>query len=75
MTNTSITNGAPKDLDIAMKEIRNAVDDLSGRSDSAETMELTSAHCGCGHCGCGHCGCGHCGCGHCGCGHCHCART
>ncbi|MGK3961165.1 hypothetical protein WMF38_49940 [Sorangium sp. So ce118] len=68
MTNLEITNQTPKDLDIAMEEIRNAVDDLSGRLNNAETMAQTSAHCGCGHCHCGGCGCGHCHCGHCHCG-------
>ncbi|WP_437737372.1 hypothetical protein [Sorangium sp. So ce1335] len=72
MANVEITNNLPKDLDIAIEEIHNAVDDLSGRLDSAGAMDPASAHCFCGHCHCGHCHCGHCHCGHC---HCHCARS
>ncbi|AUX35406.1 MULTISPECIES: hypothetical protein [Sorangium] len=74
MSDSNNGNGAPKDLDVSVKELRNAIDELSSRLEAMDVANPAS-YCGgyCGHhCG-GYCGgyCGHrCG-GYCGgyCGH------
>ncbi|CAN96184.1 hypothetical protein sce6020 [Sorangium cellulosum So ce56] len=73
MSDSKKENSAPKELDVMMKELRNAIDDLSTRLDDMATATPASYNCSCG--GCGGCGCGGCGgcrCGGCRCGGCRC---
>ncbi|XXX73797.1 hypothetical protein WMF30_39745 [Sorangium sp. So ce134] len=78
MSDSNNGNGTPKDLDVSVKELRNAIDDLSSRLEAMELARPTSFYCGgCGGCsgcgGCGGCRCGGCRCGGCRCGGCRCS--
>lgn len=46
MSDSNNENGTPKDLDVSIKELRNAIDDLSSRLEKMEAATPTSYSCG-----------------------------